>query len=501
MAQFFSLVRRRVILEWHHVSEKNITNNLISKEVLITLKLTMQTASSFRATSLLLQTGSSCILAFLYHLFNLKQKKINCDMIASLSKNGRLINLNKHEAEMMDTKGINVSMTFKPISKDQIRPTLWLRQRVRTVLEANPWLAGRLCKTGSGKSSPVVLWVPEIGGSEENLNRCFTHIEVESIAQLSTNPPDSAFTALGQECVNTEEPLWKVTLITHKTLDTCVLFVSMCHTLGDAFTFFNVAHMLSDCGPGLHSMNPDRVKIITDDVPGSSLFPIWLPFTSSTDSKRTRLMKAAMIPTRTVDLCFKCFKTIFCLPTIMSNKQLTDDIEVMDPSWIEEEKERAANLGVAVSSNDIIMSSILRTHPPRIGAMPINLRNHLPHIHDNLAGNYVGVIVLKAGDYATPIGVRNALQKALRTIKLKDQPREIVYGDIGLTSITNWASFFRDMSLPKFHCIHQEAVISPSPANGRLDILRGVWNGYIDSFTVFRNKQHSLAVRRTMVPL
>jgi hypothetical protein len=181
------------------------------------------------------------------------------------------------------------------------------------------------------------------------------------------------------------------------------------------------------------------------------------------------------------------------------NEQLPDILEVIDPSWIEEEKKQAAKVGIRVSSNDIITSSILRTLSPSVGLMAVSVRNHLPHIRDNLAGNYVDSVALEPSDYATPGGVRNALQRALQRLKLSNLPRpSISFSDV--TFVTNWASFFRIMSLPKYRCTHQEAVSSPPPLNGRLEIIRGIWNGHIDSFKLFR-QQDSIAVLHARIAI
>ena len=440
----------------------------------------MDNVRSYDVMSLVLQSISFCILACLYHLYTLKSKKKEkvSNLIASLSTNGRLINLNRPDADSYDMGAINLSMTFKSESEDYIRPTLWLRERVRNVLTTNPWLAGRLCETDFGKHAPVSLWVPELDDSETHLDRCFSHIEVENLAEASMKLPDAAFALPGRACINTEEPLWKVTLITHKTLDKCVLFVSMCHVLGDACTFFDIVHMLSECGPGSHSMIPDRVEPYED--------------ASGTRFLSPKLLYKA-VPISPKKMLHLCFKTILCLPKIIMNKQLPNVLEVIDPSWIEEEKRRATNVSARVSSNDIITSSILRTLSPSVGVIYVNLRNHLPHIRDNLAGNYAGCIALEPSDYATPGGVRNALQRALQRLKLSNQPRpSIEYCITDVTFVTNWASFFRDVSLPKYRCTHQEAVSSPPPLRF-LVILRGIWYGYVNAFTLFRVQQHSIA--------
>jgi hypothetical protein len=446
----------------------------------------MQNVRSYGAMSLLLQSSFFCILACLYHLLTskMKKKEKESNSIASLTSTGRLVNLNRFDVFCLGLRAINFSMTFESESEDHTRPTLWLRERVRTVLTANPWLVGRLCKTDLGKYTPISLWVPELDDSETHLDRCFSHIEVENFAGASMKPPDSAFAASGHACIDTEEPLWKVTLITHKTLDKCVLFVSMCHVLGDACTFFDIVHMLSECGPGSHSMIPDRVEPY-EDASGTKFL-----------SPRLLYKIPCISPT---NIIHSCFKTILCLPRIIMNEQLPDILEVIDPSWIEEEKKQAAKVGIRVSSNDIITSSILRTLSPSVGLMAVSVRNHLPHIRDNLAGNYVDSVALEPSDYATPGGVRNALQRALQRLKLSNLPRpSISFSDV--TFVTNWASFFRIMSLPKYRCTHQEAVSSPPPLNGRLEIIRGIWNGHIDSFKLFR-QQDSIAVLHARIAI
>jgi hypothetical protein len=377
--------------------------------------------------------GIFCVAAALYQRRVYYRKISDHEYVVSL-KNGRFIKLTKVDDLCLGIPGVTLSTVFQPKNQSTTQPHTWIRDRVRAVLAANPWLAGRLCKTATGNNTPLLLWIPECGDSEDNFARCFNHIEVDDLDRAVTFPPPCiAFTALGQECINKDVPLWKVTFITHTTSDNCALVVSMCHTIGDGDTYFTVLHMLSETGLGVHSLTPDRVHL--EDVVQN--INVYYPI--------IRMSRLSLI-----------LKIIVMLPAILWKKP--DPIcksNEIDPLWIENEKQRSANAGATVSTNDIITSYIMRTHSPGVGFMMVNLRTRIPQFRAELAGNYIGRLALRPSDYATPAGVRNAHQGTLLSLQNPSAPKQIFdFKDTLL--LTNWAGFFREMSLPGFRFKHQE---------------------------------------------
>jgi hypothetical protein len=379
--------------------------------------------------------GLFCVAAALYQRRVYNRKVSDHEYVASL-KNGRFIKLTKVDDFCLGISGVTLSTVFQPTKNQSItQPHTWIRERVRAVLAANPWLAGRLCKTATGHNTPLMLWIPECGDSEDNFARCFNHIKVDDLDRaVHFPPPCIALTAPGQVCINKDVPLWKVTFITHTTSDNCALVVSMCHTIGDGDTYFTVLHMLSETGLGVHSLTPDRVHL--EDVVQN--INVYYP--------SFRMSRLSWI-----------LKIILVLPVIIwekPNSICCKNIEI-DPLWIKDEKQRSANAGTIVSTNDIITSYILRTRSPGVGFMMVNLRTRIPQFRAELAGNYIGQLALRPNDYATPAGVRNAHQGALLSLQNPPAPRQIFdYKDFLI--LTNWAGFFREMSLPGFCFKHQQ---------------------------------------------
>ena len=208
----------------------------------------------------------------------------------------------------------------------------------------------------------------------------------------------------------------------------------MCHTIGDGDTYYTILNMLSETGLGVHSLTPDRVQLEEILLNINALSP---------DFRMSSMQALSSI-----------VKTILMLPAIFSKKTVPMSIEVMDPEWIENEKERSVSAGAIVSTNDIMTSYLMRTNSSGVGIMAVNLRTRIPQIRAELAGNYVGFLTLQPSDYATPAGVRTALQGALLSLQNQFTPKQFInLNDVVL--ITNWTFFFQDMSMPGLSLIHQ----------------------------------------------
>ena len=423
--------------------------------------------------TILLLFGIYCAVVVFYWFYSSPRKKQAGEFMKSSFKNGHFVELSAIDVSFLSVQGVHFMTFFETKTDTTVRPTEWVRERVRAVLKANSWLAGRLTDTYYDKKAHKSLFVPEMGDSDYHLERCFNDLEVDDFAHTLIHPPRSAFADLGQSCINKDEPLWKVTFITHKTSSRCALFVSMSHIMGDGNTFFRIMNMLSETGPGPQSLDPNRVHL-DKNIQNFHFFSRPIPLNSP-----TKIMQSII-------------KIITKLPAILFRKAPPGSLKILDTCWIDEEKVRSARSGTVVTSNDVITSHILREHSPCLGLMAMDLRKRMPQLKANLAGNYISMICLQPTDYATPEGIRKVLEKELVSLQIQGL---LTQADetIDTVLVTNWAAFSRDMLLPGLNFMHQFGLVPSTTV--KEDMLNKFWSIFRHAVVLIRSRRDdSIAV-------
>jgi len=146
------------------------------------------------------------------------------------------------------------TMTF--CNGDAAVALVWIRRRLADILQANPWLDGRLVKAdGRGTVLMCPTSKPAEGGAlPATLFR-------EGGASVSRGMPYERVAAaikaagllvkIGLHCVGKDTPLFKVSLLldTENPNTMFALCFSMSHVLGDGDTFYAVHNMLSKNAP------------------------------------------------------------------------------------------------------------------------------------------------------------------------------------------------------------------------------------------------------------
>lgn len=364
-------------------------------------------------------------------------------------KPGRIIRLSSIDLEMLIFPSVTMSTILSSL-KDGGHHDVesWLKSRIRAVLSQNPWLSGRLFASGDGTFS---LWAPYSSGDDQSIAECFHHIEVDDIEKVAQFPPRDVLAPKGKGC-NWESVLWKVTLCTQRGVSypkKCALIASMCHALGDGATFFNVLNMLSESGTGVQSLSPDRIH--SDDM-------------AAHDQGLPRKMRQEMMNVSRSISGIKGFKRIL---SKMLHKAKA--LVVFDTSIATQQLNMASialrkkEVSTRVSTNDVITSNLLRNEIPDLALMQINLRHRLAGLEANLAGNYIVSLILLPSDFATPEGVRRALDNALSPSM---EARKLTFapgrgGGCVAMCITNWTTFFHEITFPGYYFLRQEIPALP----------------------------------------
>lgn len=355
---------------------------------------------------------------------------------------GRLVRLSPLDLFLIGYNCTAVSTVFS--SQSAAEPPLeWLEKRVRSVIRLNPWLAGRLFTDKDGCPS---LWIPE-HINDKKIAECFTHIEVGDVERSAASPPRTVTVKSGNKCLDRDEVLWKVTLMTQKGSTKCALVVSMCHALGDGCTFFNVLHMLSESA-ALQSLSPDR-----------ALFDV----EAFLNQRRTSLRLEC-----TLQVLWILVKICISKAQSICGKDLKVKHILIDKEMLNSHKELMTCEGAYVSSNDIVSSLLLNESKASVGRIAINLRSRVEKLHPHLAGNYILSMGLSPSDYASPLCIRRALNAKLENIKhcsLTDDrapKRRAAVKNVKLFDehlVTNWTSFYRTLYLPGYEMLHQKPIV------------------------------------------
>jgi len=319
-----------------------------------------------------------------------------------------------------------------------------LRQRVQAIVALNPWLCGRLTK----RMGKVHVVFPRTTAAVEAAARAaFTVMDDKELHHelnyevLSTRLAHLAVKA-GKRCVDASrhEPLFKVVLIrtrpkaNHEQL---ALLVSVSHLLVDGHAFYTLYGMLGSAG-----------------VPASLVVKRRQTFTQEV----TALMGGSyeiMSWFQSVGAIASVVGTLSCAPRARAIVQPISDQFV---ERCKEAHERAASepsvrgtMPPYVSTNDVIVHTLLQRSGCTIGMMPVNFRGKIAGLTAQHAGNYVGILGYLPVDVATPADIRASLAGPLYRRVRHDVPFPSSWwasSQARVCMVNNWASLYVDAALP-----------------------------------------------------
>lgn len=296
--------------------------------------------------------------------------------------------------------------------------SLFLRERVAEIIQANPWLGGRLVK----HDAKVVLAhdnAPHPESFEEaQMDHDLSYKEIQKHLGAFVVPD-------GATAMKHDTPLFKVVFL-KQTENKFGVLVSLSHVIGDGHTFYKVHSMLGQQA-AVTSMNPIRCKTFPQDM------------VKSMGKSESAIMSSGKVMAHAVagliSMTWKKAPAIqaFCI----------------DHHWLGQQKEQHKAHAPAdvpfVSTNDIVTSWFMRETKADFGLMAMNFRNRVPDIGDSDAGNYENAIVYRQPDFASPGMIRRSLKKAKRASMPETQLPGWATSIGGRSAVvTNWASFFEE---------------------------------------------------------
>jgi hypothetical protein len=307
-----------------------------------------------------------------------------------------------------------------------------LRRRLKVIVEQNRWLQSRLVrvtradKAAADPSLGLTEGVTAVYPIKQSGGVFVDFFQKVSDSQLSADMPYEPLVQrvkpydvpLGRDSIGEDRPLFMVTLFEIEPDKRYCVMVSLCHTLGDGFTFYKIHAMLNPSTP-VTALNVQRVTQFSKEVKdnlnfGSSLrelpFAIW----GSLCNKYAQ-------PRMEARICF------------------------VNPKAVEAEKRafQAAQPPAKetfISTNDVLTAWFYRFSGVDLGFMIANFRGRKPYLTNDHGGNYQGRILHCSREMYLPATIRESLP--IFKCPTGSTPSLSQIAALNLALVTNWASFY-----------------------------------------------------------
>ena len=339
-----------------------------------------------------------------------------------------------------------------------------LRAQLALVVEANPWLAGRLVK------SPAKTWCLRhpIKPSPVDIDLLFVATAGEDKAAFKLKPSTSymkictdmyaskkVIVGNGGATFGKDKPLTLLTL-SESEPGTFALIFSISHVIADGRTYYEIFQMLQP-GASVRELSPTRVMEFSEAmkdmcgrkplawIEGGSAMCMYMPMLMGCTKKA------------------KCYAFHLDAEKIAAIKAEAAAAEAAPDSEVP-----------YVSTNDIITSGFFTECGSRVGMMGMDMRGRLPGIKEELAGNYVTALVIDPSKFGTPGKLRKMLSS---------QPYETTGGPLpscmrvccgmekgNIAMVTNWSSFAGSL-INLEGCEHDIHLPVQNPANCIFDLM------------------------------
>lgn len=361
-------------------------------------------------------------------------KSTNSEVVEDCSKTA-YVRLNDFE-DMVLARGSAPISTITWLEGDIAEVGKVIQQRVREILVANPWLAGKfVSRRGRKNYIAFESTLPETAPLAIAFQ--IVSAEASSLAR-STKVQD-----VGKICIDGKlilkmhhdwkQPLFMARLVPCADSPTThfAIVVSMSHVVGDGHTYYTLLNKIRGAQP-IASLTVERIANTTqqqESAMGKTESAVLMaPGLISTLLRGVFQMKFAglFFGSKKYEVQSRCF--------LIDNDQMTT---------IKQQEAKAGNIPF-VSSNDVVSSWFCQKTKVENSLMALNFRGRLDGHTDQHAGNYENLIFYRnttGGDSTTPALIRKSLATLKRAVTHETPITfgELARGDINM--ITNWASF------------------------------------------------------------
>mmetsp|Transcript_10835 Transcript_10835/g.33225 ORF Transcript_10835/g.33225 Transcript_10835/m.33225 type:complete len:405 (-) Transcript_10835:53-1267(-) len=344
------------------------------------------------------------------------QKKVNKSVLLS----------EQESSYMMRWMDVTTATIYSGVPDEQA-----LRLRVAAVVRANPWLAGTLAWSHTHRGRLEV----ELPTDEELDRTSFLDTVTKDFPDNMTVAQANAFSApyvvpYSAKSLGKPNMLFRVTLVRwpdsiaqSSVSPKFILVVSIAHVIGDGHTFYRIYGMLS-ANAAIVPLNAERKQFEEDarELMGKAEFEymtsfvvklsvMFNMFTKKTNDQFVKYVNMESIAQRKEEVM-----------TDVRRSKYNDEVRF-------------------ISTNDVLAQWFMKECKGH-GMMAVNLRNRLPQLTDDDAGNYENILYFIEEDVESPVDVR-------RTVSNMRSPNRL-HSPMPLKSpclITNWASFYQDLKI------------------------------------------------------
>lgn len=361
-------------------------------------------------------TAAACSLAAVYW----HQKKNKNDSLRPDEVKADLLEIEQTLAG--GGGGDNAMSSLTWFKGDTTAATLLLKERAQTLLEANPWLAGRVRKH-EGKHALIYTETPQ------NANEYF-HVVPNLISR------DVPLSQLGIDLkdyllkTGATEPLWRVAIYpcAKNPTNQFAVVVTLSHVIGDGHTFYKLQNMLFG-STEMESLVVER--------------------NFETKQQQIKAMGGAAEQRilSSGGFLVNVIAGVLQAAVQKSKYKASSRIYLLDPEGMAKAKQEALKDTNTkfVSSNDVLTSWFFQNCNCVHGFMALNFRGRLENHTDRQAGNYENVVFYRRPDSAHPALLRQSISgQVYRRQITSDIPMpgfwEMARG-ANIAICTNWASF------------------------------------------------------------
>ena len=330
-----------------------------------------------------------------------------------------------------------------------------LRKRIRLILEANPWLCGRLrkIKKQGDKRRIALVYYPDTEKLvSEEIDAIFKFLDVESNTKypLTRNLDyEKLPKILGDTLVDNSNKLidkidesgilFKISLIADYKNPTkkFALVMSMAHCIGDGQTFYNLHNMLGikDEKDLIVKLNPHRKF----DMPEKMEICL-----GGKEHASAMTNPPAGFVTRFLS---------GLLSSQLLGAKTTVKMFTLNEEWIALETQRAKDSGCDfVSTNDIVVSSLFQSIDCDQGIMAVDFRGKIDNCLKSDAGCYFNFLIFRPDDFKSPISIREAVNELKNDGKRKPKTKpmtsfEWLNSSKLFGTCSNWSTFCSEINM------------------------------------------------------
>jgi hypothetical protein len=304
-------------------------------------------------------------------------------------------------------------------------PLEYLRQKISRIMSLNPWLAGCL---KSSASESVYLSYPTILDSDRILDDYLYIINAPDLTESSYNMMLETCKQyslnIGHKCLDKNEKLTRWVLFRINDHKFAIMF-TVSHVIADGFTYYALYSML-DVNTLVKSMivkrNMNFMRYVIE----------YLGIQQAQFGHQLPTLLSLILST--IFRSIKVFR-----PSLPVSSTLIEHIKDSYKNSVKTGNQ--SNLPSFISTNDILTSICFNLNDYGVPVMMMNLRNRVPDLTNDMAGNYeVGLFYGKKKYYDTPAAIR----KSIETLYFGEPSQWKILTE-GVNCVTNWTSFYKQI--------------------------------------------------------